>query len=154
VPAQEEGPEEGAVGGEHAEIRGEHEQPRGHRGHDLLRVALEVEDGALLLDLITQERGTLPLAPEAEEETGEGQGEEARREAGEPPRLIEVGERLLAVDLDHEAPSRGHDPACRRERGSGAVVEHLAERVPSTPRQHGRQGSSERSMPTIPRSQI
>jgi hypothetical protein len=82
------------------------------------------------------------MPPEAEEETGEGQGEEARGEAGQPPRLIEVGERFFAVDLDHEPPSRWHDPAGRRERGGGAVVEHLAECVASIGRApgEGRQG--------------
>src|SRR5215470_5243608 len=94
---EEEGLEEGAVRREHAQVCGQHEKSGGYGGHDLLRVALEVEDGALLLDLIAEEGRALSLAPEAEEETGEGEREEASRKAGELGCLVEICEGFRAI---------------------------------------------------------
>src|SRR5215813_10791373 len=141
VAPEEEGLKEGAVRREHAQVFGQHEKSGGYRGHDLLRVALEVEDGALMLDLIAEEGRALSLAPEAEEEAGEGEREEARREAGELARLVEVRKGFLAIYFDHEPPARLHDPAHRREGGRSAVVEDFTESVAPRRRtlRHGHQ---------------
>src|SRR5262249_60479574 len=66
-----------------------------------------------------------------EERPGQREREEARREAGELARLVEVGEGLFAVHLDDEAPARRHDPAYSPESGRPPVVDHLAEHVAS-----------------------
>ncbi len=129
VAAQEEGLEEGAVRREHPQVGRQEQQSRGHRGDDLLGVALQVEDRALLLHLLAQERRALALAPQAEQQAPERQRQECRAEARQPARLVEVRQRLLAVHLEHEAPAGGGDPAGGREDGRGAVVEDLAEGV-------------------------
>src|SRR5207245_10261605 len=100
---------------------------RRHRGDDLLGVALQVEDGALLLHLVAEQGRALALAPEADQHAGQGQGEEGARETGQLARLIEVGQRLFATDLEDETPAGRRDPARGREDGGGAIVEHLAE---------------------------
>src|SRR5262249_57517083 len=99
---EEEGLEEGAVRREHAQVCGQHEKSGGYGGHDLLRVAFEIEDGALLLDLIAEEGRALSLAPEAEEEAGEGEREEASREARDLGRLVEIPGGFRRICFDHE----------------------------------------------------
>ena len=127
VATQEERFEEGAVRGEHAQVGGEQEQARRHRGDDLLGVTLQVEDGALLLHLVAEQGRALALAPEADQHAGQGQGEEGARETGQLACLVEVGQRLFAIDLEDETPAGRRDPARGREDGGGAIVEHLAE---------------------------
>ena len=130
---QREGLEERPVGGQDAQVARQHEEAGRHARHDLLGVALQVEDGALLPDLVAQELGALALPPEADEEGALGEDEEDRGGGGEIARLAEVLQRLLAVDLEHEAPGRPGDPAGGREHGSAAIVRDLARTCPSSP---------------------
>ena len=102
--------EEGGIDGEHAQVGVEEQEAGGHARDDRLRIPPEVEDRALLLRLRAQEGGALLLAPEADQQAGERQEEEGRRRARELPRAPELGEGLLAVDLEHEAPGRRRDP--------------------------------------------
>ena len=121
--------EEGGVDGEHAQVGGEEQEAGGHARDDRLRIPPEVEDRALLLHLRAQERGALPLAPEADQQAGERQEEEGRRQAGELRRAVELGEGLLAVDLEHEAPGRRRDPADGGKARHPAIVGELPEAV-------------------------
>src|SRR5262249_35193145 len=100
---------------------------RRHARDDLVRVPLEVGKGALLLDPGAQELRALLLAPEADQEAGQRAKEEGRRRPRELTGAIELGHRLVAVDLEDEPPIRGRDPADGGEDRHRAVVDHLAE---------------------------
>ncbi len=64
-----------------------------------------------------------------DEEAGQGQEQEGGGRAGQPPRVLEVGERLVAVHLEHERPAGGQDPAHRGQHRHAAVVDRLADRL-------------------------
>ena len=121
--------EEGGIDGEHAQVGAEEQEAGGHARDDRLRIPPEVEDRALLLHLRAQERGALLLAPEADQQARERQEQEGRRHARELPRAPELGEGLLAVDLEHEAPGRRRDPADGGEGRHRAIVDELREAV-------------------------
>jgi hypothetical protein len=125
--------EEGAVGREDVQVFREQEQAGGHARHDLVRVALETRHRAGLAHLLLEQPGALLLAVERDQEAGQGQEQEGGRRAGEPSRPLEVGERLVAVHLEHERPAGGRDTAHRGQHRHAAVVHRLADRLVALP---------------------
>ena len=78
--------EEGRVDRENHEVGREQEQPGGHAGDDLLGIAAQIGDGALLLHLRSQQLGALPLPPDADQQSGEREEKESPRGFREPLR--------------------------------------------------------------------
>ncbi len=111
------------------QVLGEQQQAGGHARHDLVRVALQVRHRAGLPHLLLEQPRALLLAVERDEEAGQGQEQEGGRRAGQPPRALELGERLVAVHLEHERPAGGRDPAHRGQHRHAAIVHRLADRL-------------------------
>ena len=111
------------------QVLGEQQQAGGHARHDLVRVALQVGHRAGLPHLLLEQPRALLLAMERDEEAGQGQEQEGGGRAGQPPRALELGERLVAVHLEHERPAGGRHPAHRGQHRHAAIVHRLADRL-------------------------